>query len=207
MHTSGDYHHMTICDRAREHLSASLDGATVAPEPAVARHLETCPACASWLRQAADVTRALRVVPADEVPDLTESLLVAYRASAPGARPAAGRGLRWALAFVALAQLAIAVPSLVFGNDAGAPVHVAHELGSWDIALAVGFLYAARRPARAFGLLPLVGTLVGLLAVTSALDLLGGRTATIAELPHALAVLGCCLLAALARPQLLLRTA
>jgi predicted anti-sigma-YlaC factor YlaD len=207
MHTSGDYHGMTLCERAREHLSASLDGAVAPPGPEVAPHLETCAACASWLRAAAAVTRGLRVVPAEEVPDLTEPLLVAYRAAVAGARPAAGRGLRWVLAFVALAQLAIAVPGLVFGNDAGAPVHVAHELGSWDIALAVGFLYAARRPARAFGLLPLVGTLVGLLLVTSVLDLTGGRTATIAELPHALAVVGFCLLAALARPRLFLRTA
>jgi predicted anti-sigma-YlaC factor YlaD len=197
---------MTLCERAREHLSASLDGAATPPE--VARHLETCAACASWLRAAADVTRGFRVAPADAVPDLTEPLLVAYRASVAGARPAAaGRGLRWALAFVALAQLAIAVPSLIFGNDAGAPIHVAHELGSWDIALAVGFLYAARRPVRASGLLPLVGTLVALLLVTSALDLLGGRTATIAELPHALAAVGFCLLAALARPRLFLRPA
>ncbi|MDQ1710761.1 MAG: hypothetical protein QOE45_211 [Frankiaceae bacterium] len=205
MHTSSDYRSMTLCERAREHLSAELDGYATPPGPEVARHLETCTACASWLRAAAAVTRSVRVAPADDVPDLTEPLLVAFRAATAGARTTAGRGLRWALVFVALAQLAIAVPSLVFGNDAGAPVHVAHELGSWDIALAVGFLYAAHRPVRAFGLLPLVGTLVGLLLMTSVLDLLGGRTATVAELPHALAVLGFVLLVGLARPRLTLR--
>jgi predicted anti-sigma-YlaC factor YlaD len=198
---------MTICARAREHLSAELDGYAATPEPDVARHLETCVPCASWLRAASAVTRSVRVAPADEVPDLTEPLLVAFRAATAGARTRTGRGLRWALAFVALAQLAIAVPSLVFGNDAGAPVHVAHELGSWDIALAVGFLYAARRPVRAFGLLPLVGTLVGLLLGTSLLDLTSGRTATVAELPHVLAIVGFALLVGLARPRLSLRPA
>jgi predicted anti-sigma-YlaC factor YlaD len=186
---------MTGCDRAREYLSASLDGEDTPPD--VARHVAACAACSGWLDAAAAVTRSVRIS-ADEVPDLTAPLLVAYRAAVlPRER---GRGLRWALVLVALAQLAIAVPGLVFGADAGAPVHVAHEIGSWDIALAVGFLYAARRPARAVGLVPLVGTLVALLLATSVLDLAGGRTVTVAELPHALAVAGFVLLALLARP-------
>ena len=51
----------------------------------------------------------------------------------------------------------IAVPALIFGSDAGLPVHTARHLGSFDVALAVGFLFAAWRPSRIPGLLPVVG--------------------------------------------------
>ncbi len=67
--------------------------------------------------------------------------------------------VRVALAGIALAQLALAVPTLLFGTDEGAPVHIAHEVGAWDLALAVGFLFAAWRPLRAVGMLPFVAAL------------------------------------------------
>jgi predicted anti-sigma-YlaC factor YlaD len=187
---------MTGCDDAREHLSATLDGEAGEPSLDVARHLAACGSCAEWLDAATAVNRGVRIEVAD-VPDLTETLLVGYRDTV-GARES-GHGLRWGLALVALAQLAIAVPAL-FGSDLGAPAHVARELGSWDIALAVGFLYAARRPARAAGLVPLVGTLVALLVLTSALDVGAGRTATVTELPHMLAVVGLVLLRLVSGP-------
>ena len=61
---------------------------------------------------------------------------------------------------IALAQIAVAIPALVFGSDAGLPVHTARHIGSFDVALAVGFLYAAWKPSRIPGLLPVVAALV-----------------------------------------------
>jgi predicted anti-sigma-YlaC factor YlaD len=100
---------------------------------------------------------------------------------------------RLGLTLVALAQLAISIPALA-GADAGASVHIAHEQGSWALALAVGLLVVVWRPTRAHGILPLVTALVAGLTLTSGLDIIAGRTAASAEAPHGLAILGLMLL-------------
>jgi predicted anti-sigma-YlaC factor YlaD len=106
---------------------------------------------------------------------------------------------RLGLVMVALAQLAIAIPALA-GADSGASVHIAHEQGSWALALAVGLLVVVWRPTRASGMLPLVSALVAGLTLTSGLDILNGRTAAGAEAPHGLAILGLMLLWWVAHP-------
>ena len=83
---------------------------------------------------------------------------------------------------------------LLFGHDRSAPVHVAHEMGSFEVAVAIGFLVAARRPGRAMGMLSLMGVAAGLLVLTAALDLLAGRTGLSDEAPHLLVVAGWLLL-------------
>lgn len=107
--------------------------------------------------------------------------------------------VRLALAVVALAQLALTVPVLFLGRDHQAPVHLAHELGSFGLALAAGFLAAASRPQRARGMLPLVAVAALALLITAIHDLAVGRTDLVDELPHLVAVVGCLLLALLAR--------
>jgi hypothetical protein len=97
---------------------------------------------------------------------------------------------RWGLVAVACAQLVVTVPLLLLGRDHSAPAHVAHEMGSFDMALAVGYLVAAWRPARARGMRALVGATAVLLVVTAVLDVLGGRTSAADEAPHLLAVAG-----------------
>ena len=88
------------------------------------------------------------------------------RSSARSPRPPVGAPrrevispARWALFVVALTQLVLAAPALLLGEDTGATVHVARELGAFDLALAVGLLVAAWQPARAWGLLPVVAAL------------------------------------------------
>jgi hypothetical protein len=98
---------------------------------------------------------------------------------------------RAALVVVALAQLAwVTLPALVLGSDHDAPIHVSHEMGSFDLALAVGFLVAAWRPARAQGMRALVGAAALLLVMTAIIDLAAGRTTLSDEAPHLLAVAG-----------------
>lgn len=107
--------------------------------------------------------------------------------------------VRAGLTVVAATQLALSVPLLFLGHDREAPVHVAHEMGSLDVAVAVGLLVAARRPARALGMLALVGTAAVLLVATAGMDLAAGRTTWADEVPHLLVLAGWLLLRRLAR--------
>jgi predicted anti-sigma-YlaC factor YlaD len=152
------------------------------------------------------VTRAARVVPADPVPDLTVAIMsslvaVAHQApQRPPAEVASAVGVaRFGLFMVGVFQLCLAVPALL-GDDAGAPVHIAHEQGSWALALAVGLLVVAWRPSQAAAMLPLVAALVLGLGVTMAVDIAAGRTQAAVEAPHGLAFLGLGLLWLVAHP-------
>jgi predicted anti-sigma-YlaC factor YlaD len=70
------------------------------------------------------------------------------------------------------------------------PVHAARHVGSFDLALAIGFLFAAWRPSRLPGLLPVVTALVVCLVGTSVLDVLDGRTGALTEVQHVVEVVG-----------------
>src|SRR5205085_6412835 len=117
----------------------------------------------AFAAQAADISVGLRPMP-PPTPDLTSRVVGRFedRSVALLMLP-----VRLGLVLVGIAQLVLAVPSLVFGADEGAPVHIAHEAGSWDLALAVGFLFAAWRPLRAVGLLPFVVVLSACLGITA----------------------------------------
>ena len=100
---------------------------------------------------------------------------------------------------LALGQIAITIPALVFGTAHDAPIHVAHEMGSFDLAIAAGFLVAAWRPRRANGMRVLVGVAALLLLVTAVIDLAAGRTTLLDEAPHLLTIAGWLLLEVLSR--------
>ncbi|MBS4727708.1 zf-HC2 domain-containing protein [Mycobacterium sp. SM1] len=66
------------CEMCREALSARLDGEAEPVAPAVVdEHLSKCPACRRWEAEAARLTRALRVRPVVETPDLVDAVLAA----------------------------------------------------------------------------------------------------------------------------------
>lgn len=105
---------------------------------------------------------------------------------------------------MALVQLVLSVAPLLFGQDRSAPVHVVHEMGAFEVAVAVGFLVAVRRPAPAMGMVTLMGAAAALLVVTPLVDLVLGHTSLTDEAPHLLVVAGWLLLrrlAALAPPS------
>lgn len=180
------------CAKAREAISALLDGESAGIERALlGEHLAGCAACRGWQEDAHELTRRTRLAPADEPPVPSRQLLAAAAEACDGRRRWRSLpGTRAGLAGVAAAQAMFAVPDLVLGHDRGAPVHVAHETGSFEMALALGFLVAAWRPARAQGMRALVGWVALLLVGTAVLDLLGGRTSGADEAPHLLAVAG-----------------
>ena len=93
--------------------------------------------------------------------------------------------VRVALAVVGVTQVVIAGRLLMSGeNDRF------RDLGALGVALGVGFLVAAFRPYRAFGIRPIVATAALLLVGSALLDLAHHRTTVSDEAPHLIAVLG-----------------
>src|SRR5262249_20609886 len=151
-----DYQHMDWrmdCTDARTAISARLDGEDrlpSAPTSALEAHLRTCPDCRDFEAASTAVHRRLRLRPAGSVPDLSASIVAALDPADDGRIG----GLRAGLAAVATVQILIALPALILGEDAGLPAHTARHLGSFAVALGIGFLVAAWRPERVGGVLP-----------------------------------------------------
>jgi predicted anti-sigma-YlaC factor YlaD len=186
------------CSQCRDAVSARYDGEEPgAPDDVIDHHLARCASCATWAGDLHRLGRALRVVPAEPVPDLTAPILAA--AAAERRKPAATPGpARVALALVGLAQLVLALPGLL-GDASGASVHVAREHGAWELALAAGLIVAALRPVRTTGLLPVLAVLTATLLGSTALDVMTGHTTVTAESSHLLPLTGLAMLVLLRR--------
>lgn len=182
------------CQDCRLALSAVIDGeAPSVPQEPLARHLEGCADCRQWRATAIEVTRAARLSVVRETPDRTVPLLTALAADRHRREAWAGRR-GWLRAGLVATGALLAMVSLQ-GVLADHPVlhanhHPAHEVGSFEVALASGFLFAAWRPSRAWGMLPLASLVVGLMILTTGLDLAAGRTTVAAEAGHLLLLFG-----------------
>src|SRR4029079_9290340 len=174
------------CDQYREALSAELDGEPHGvPEDALSGHLSGCSGCREWFGRAARVTRVVRLAPARPIPDLAPGVLAALPASSPGRRRLFA-GARAALVVVAFLQALLAWSGALTGQDDMATGHVAHEVGAWNLALAVAFLMVATRPRAADALIAPVGVFVAVLAVVAASDAAAGDLALGRLLGHPL---------------------
>jgi hypothetical protein len=138
------------------------------------------------------VTRRARLGGAFLDHDLSARVL----AAAPPAPARRSRTVtqRAALAAVAALQLAITVPLLILGHDRDAGIHAAHELGSFDLALAIAFCVGAIRPALSAGLAWPCGIAAGGLVGTAIIDMIGGQTFGADEAQHLVALAGALLL-------------
>lgn len=172
------------------------------PAEVLARHVSECAACRSWEGAAVALARRTRLAPVGGAGDLDVAAAVMARVGRP---PRA----RWTreqvvLLMLGLVQLVLALPDLVVSGH----VHAAREVGALEVSLALGFLIAAARPARAWGMVPLVVAVVAGLLATSAVDVLDGHADVARESAHLLAVAGGVCLWSLARrpaPALRLR--
>jgi predicted anti-sigma-YlaC factor YlaD len=199
----------------RHAISARLDGEDPGLDEApVYAHLAACAECRVFAHDAEQLHRAVRLAPAPAMPDLTPAILAAIGAETT--RSASGQGagvhavdghaadthqaLRWILVAIAVLQIAVAIPALLFGADAGLPVHTARHIGSFDVALGVGFLFAAWKPSRIPGLMPVAVALVVCLVGSSLLDVAAGNTAALGEGQHVLDVVGLAVVWLLSRP-------
>jgi predicted anti-sigma-YlaC factor YlaD len=193
------------CSPFREAISARLDGEPLGmPSRELDEHLAGCRSCASWVIDAALVTRRARLAPAPAVPDLTASVLGALPRALPGAAAAArdrlaGSALRLALLAVGVAQAAMAWPVLASGAGAmSAPVHMAHETGAWNLAVAAAFLAVAASPRLAAGALPFLGSFVALLVPVTLADLGAGHVHAERAVAHLFLLAGVALVSAVA---------
>ena len=191
-----DYQSMH-CTDARTVISARLDGEDApSAAPALEAHLRTCPDCRAFQASATTMHRRLRLRQAEPVPDLSASIVAAIEPADDGRVGS----LRAGLAVVAVVQILIALPALILGDDAGLPAHTARHLGSFAVALGIGFLVAAWRPDRVGGVLPLTAALVLCLLLTSAIDVASSRAKALSELGgHATELVGLGVLWLLAR--------
>jgi predicted anti-sigma-YlaC factor YlaD len=178
------------CANCQELFSASLDGEVSVDELAgVSRHLEQCVSCREWADEAQALHRRMRVGAAPAIPDLTARLLHTTLPAAPPNRRL--RLLRAVLVLVALAQLALATPTLFFGGNHELAPHHAHHMGALQLALAVGFLSVAVRARIALaGFLPLATVLVVAGAALALADSADGHTPTLHEATHLAALVG-----------------
>jgi predicted anti-sigma-YlaC factor YlaD len=190
------------CMQIHQAISARLDGEDPGlDEPTVYAHLAACADCRAFAHASETLHRGLRLASAPAIPDLTPSILASIGAeSTSDAEPDTNLALRWILVAIAVAQIAVAIPALVFGSDAGLPVHTARHIGSFDVALGVGFLYAAWKPSRIPGLLPVVAALVVCLVGSSLLDVAAGSTRALGEVQHVLDFVGLTVVWLLSRP-------
>jgi predicted anti-sigma-YlaC factor YlaD len=181
------------CDRFREAISARIDGEDPGlPAAAIDVHLAGCADCRAWQQRAHAVTRRARLGGSFLDRDLTAQVLAA--APVPVRRRRRRFTQRAALGVVAVAQLAITVPLLILGHDHDAGTHAAHELGSFDLALAIAFAVGAIRPALSAGLAWPCAIAASGLCGTAVIDWIGGQTPGADEAQHLIAVVGALLL-------------
>lgn len=190
-----------MCEQVRESISAMLDGEP-APlsEAVVAGHLAECAGCARWKSDVEAMQGRLRVGVAPVLTDETDRFVNAVHRAQPNWRDERRQLLpvRLALVVVAAVQLVLAEPTLLLGHDQLAPEHIAHELGAFTVAIAIGLILAAVRPRLATGMVPIVGIVALLLVLTAWIDAVLGYTRLVEEAPHLLEVAGFVLLLRLA---------
>jgi predicted anti-sigma-YlaC factor YlaD len=181
------------CDTIRVAISTQIDGEVPwLPAGVLETHLAGCPACVDWQRRAHTVTRRVRLGGAFLDHDLAPGVLAAVPVARDRGRARlARRGLLIALA---LAQFAIAAPMLFLGHDREAGVHAAHELGSFNLALAIAFAVGAVRPRLSAGLAWPCAIAAGGLVTTAVIDLIGGQAIGADEAQHLVVLAGAALL-------------
>ncbi len=189
------------CETCRSALSARIDGEPPGtPESELDGHLTDCAECRHWAISAERLTRRLRVVAAEAIPDLSAAVvttLLQVRQQRRWSRRLAT--LRIALTVVALAQAALTLSTGIAGGVFDTPLHVDRETSAWNLALAGGLLAVAWQTRRAAGVLPLLATAVVTIFGFEALDLARNHTGLATLLPHLLLVAALALVAMLAR--------
>ena len=199
-----------MCEDVRVAMSARLDGEDpgLAPDQ-IDEHLTGCADCAAWLAAAQGLAAHRLTLP--PAPDLTgpimaavaaDPVVAAARARQRAAAEAQGRQriLRVAVAAAATVQLVLAVPILVgtfLASELGP--HTSREMASFDVAVAIGFLFVAYRPGRARALVPVAIVLAILLGLTSVVDIVRGVAGPAHEIGHLVAVVQAGLLWVLSR--------
>ncbi len=184
-----DHPRAVTCVVVREAVSADLDG-EVAPlgDLEVSRHLRHCDACAGFAAAARDLSRRVRLHAAQDVPDLTATIMTRLADVAPTSAVRWVVRLRVVVAMVGVAQMVLAAP--LVGGMIGADPHLGRDLAALQVALGVGLILAAVQPHRAAGVLPVIAVVAGATLVLAGIDVATGVAAWTAELVHVSEVIG-----------------
>lgn len=115
---------MRTCERTQAALSELMDGAYLprGTTEAVEAHVESCPTCRDFRDRAARVRAAVRIRPAERIPDLTEPIMVAVRERADVRRPGSSHRRRRSSGTLAGRRFAPMAAALVAGVIAGSVV-------------------------------------------------------------------------------------
>ena len=189
---------MLSCDQCREAVSAQMDGEdTGVAADVLAAHLRTCRQCRAFATGLHRLDDALPAGP--PAPDRSDAILGAVRRAREARSPAAvtGRIARAGLGLVAIVQMITAAVELT----GGAGVHSLRDLSAFQLALAVGFLVTAIRPATAAGLLPTAAALALCLLAVVGLDIAAGQATSGGEATHVTELLGVALVWLIARQR------
>lgn len=182
------------CERWRDALSARLDSEPLGVDEALLdAHLAGCRACCDHARELEGLHRGVRLQPADAVPDLTEEILAAAARDHGRRRVGPTLVLRWVLVVIAALEIGLASPDLL------GRWHTGSELGTWSIAVGVGFLSVAMKPARASALVPMLGFAGVLTAFVTTRHLMDGAARLSDEWPHGIVLAGVVVLVAISR--------
>lgn len=154
------------------------------------RHLEGCRSCRAHADAVASLARTMRLRSAASEREFVTRLMARSRP----ARLGRGGWLRPALAWCGVVIAVQSVRPLLLAEIDGAETHIARHLGASTLALAIGLLYAAWRPHRAFGLLPFVVALLATNVVSTVLDTIDGNRSAVAEAVHVIEMIGLVLL-------------
>jgi copper transport protein len=187
------------CEEVREAISARLDNEPATVGSVVADHLADCTDCSAWADRAQALTRRVRLAPVEPAgPD--DELLSAVRAEWAADRVRWRRRLaaRMSLGVVATAQLVLGIALLAHGSMPGMK-HMDHELLAFNVAVALGFGFAAVRPTRARGMLPITGITAAAIALVAIVDVIDGSVGLWHETQHLVLIAGWLLLWAVAR--------
>lgn len=192
------------CTRARESISAAIDGedSASAARPVIEAHLHDCAACRRWVEDVEHIDRLVRLAPAPDLePDLVPGVLACIRLPRFGRRI---RALRAALCVTAIVQVAIGLAG--FADTIGMsthgmsmPAHMSHELVAFNIAFGVALLIVAVRVDRARSQVPTLTAFVAVLGVVSVLDLAAGEVELARLATHIPIVVGLLLSACVAQ--------
>jgi predicted anti-sigma-YlaC factor YlaD len=181
------------CLQAREAMSARMDGeASGLSETLLEAHVRGCSGCLSWREAAYDVTRRARMTgwsPPAELPDFA-AFVGAGAVRRTAWVPRVRIGL---LGAAALGQLVLAF-MLFTGAADPMGMHGDHELGIFNVTLAVAFGVGAIRPKLASGLAWAAGAAAAGLLATAAADVIDHHTVELHEVKHLIAVAGALLL-------------
>jgi predicted anti-sigma-YlaC factor YlaD len=177
----------------REALSAVADGEPLGvDERMLQAHLRGCAGCSEFETGLRRLHRATRLRSPESVPDLTATILDGWRA-APRVPGRAAGVLRWTLVLIAALEMGLAAPELLGRWHAGG------ELGTWQVAAAVGFLSVAVQPRWAAQMLPMLSAATVLTVFVIWHDVALGTVLISQEWPHALLIGGVAVLGVIAR--------